>query len=397
MDRWANESLWALVDSHADDDPATFLLHSKLAREEACYVADQIAGRKEAREKCPSVLKYGRFVFPPHINRQQSSSEATARYKASLLAKGASVADITGGFGIDDLFLAERAGKVLHIERDEALCAMTAWNASQAGLSDKLQCLRADSVEWLQGTKEHFDMLYADPSRRDGQGRKVVSFADSTPNVLPLLPRMFEVADRLLVKASPMADISKSLKELGCVAEVHVVEWRGECKEVLFLCERAGKGLSPKVVAAAIDENGASRFAHAFQAEEEAAAMAAFAKEMGRYLYEPSPALMKAGCFKLLGKWYGVRKLAPATHLYTSDDLVASFPGRILEVMQAVRPKEIGTVLPDGRASVLCRNYPVSAVELARRHRLRDGSGLVLVATTLARQRSLWLCRPVSC
>ncbi|MDY5969498.1 MAG: class I SAM-dependent methyltransferase [Bacteroidales bacterium] len=380
---------------HAGEDPARFLLHSKLEREKAGFVANQLAGRKEAREKYPSLLKYPQFVFPPHLNRQQSSSEATARYKASLLQEGLNIVDITGGFGIDDLFLAEKAKRVLRIEKEGPLNAIAEWNALQTGRREKVQSICADSMEWLCHTREHFDLLYVDPARRNEAGRKVASLADCTPNVLPLLPRLFEVADRLLVKASPMVDIKKATEELGCVDEVHVVEWKGECKEVLFLCGREERHHSTRRIFTIIGDEGDARVKKDYGVEEETVAVTVFATEMKRYVYEPSPAPMKAGCFKLLCWWYGVEKLAPATHLYTSDRCVADFPGRVFEVIRAVKPKEIKAVIPSGRANVLCRNYPVTSAALANQYNLKDSNSLTIVATTLAQHRCMWLCRSV--
>ena len=392
---WDNEALWQVVEAHASDAPSDFLLHSKLPREEALFVACQLEGRREAKEKWPFALRHPRFVFPPHLNRQQSSSEAAARYKASLLPIGLSVADITGGFGMDDIVLAQGARRVLHLERDARLSAAAAWNAKAVGLEERLECQCVDSVKWLAATREHFDLLYADPARRDGAGRKVASLQDGTPNLLPMLPRLLQVADRVLVKASPMTDIALAVAEMGCVSEVHVVEWRGECKEVLLLCHAAARAMQPTIMATAIGDSGAPQRILAFSVAEERGTTMRLATEMRRYLYEPSPAFMKAGCFKLLASRHNVDKLAPSTHLYTANHLDTTFPGRIFEVQEEVRMKDLRKALPDGRANVLCRNYPLSSAALSAQYRLKDSSRITLVATTLARRRGVWLCRPL--
>ena len=104
------------------------------------------------------------------------------------------------------------------------------------------------------------------------------------------------------------------------------------------------------------------------------------------YLYEPNPAVMKAGCFKLLTERFDVSKLHKNSNLYTSEQLIPSFPGRIFEV-EACAPynkKVKQTLLSDvERASIAVRNFPLSVAELRKSLKIGDGDETYLFATTL--------------
>lgn len=386
--------LLALAALHYDDDPDDFLLRSRLPREEARRVADIIAGRREAATKTPLLAQNPNILYPPHLNRQQCSSQATALYKASLTAHGIRLADITGGLGVDDLFFALHGAEVLHIERDSLLQEIAQWNFAQfCDLSLRSVC--QDSVAWLKNTREHYDYIFADPARRDATGRKVVSFANCTPNLLPLLNDIFQVADRLLVKASPMVDISHACNELGAVRQVHVLAVQGECREVLLLSEGEKAAMQEPVIHCVNMDNGGNVLSHhQFTRSEEENATVNYASLPGAYLYEPHAALMKASAFRCICQWYNVNKLALHTHLYTSPELVPRFPGRTFRVLNVIKlsPKEVGKSLPMGAAHVISRNYPVKAPLLQQQLKLKEGGNKFIIATTLGTHKTGLLC-----
>lgn len=372
---------------HQDEDTTRLLLSAaRYPVVDMRAAVQQIEGLRTAREKWPELLACEEFVYPPRLNREQASSEATARYKAeSGKWKVESVADLTGGMGIDTLAFARVAEHVDYVERDPTLCALMEHNLRALGITNvTVHC--ADSMEWLSS---QFTIIYIDPARRSATGRKVAAFEDCTPNILDHATLLRSCCRRLMVKASPMIDIDLACRQLGDVAEVHVVGVRGECKEVLFVCgEPHGE---PRITCR--DLQGSKEFS--FTRSEEASAEGRFCQAVGRYLYEPDATLMKGGPFKLIGQRYGLELLGRNSHLYTSDTRVPDFPGRVFEVLQELKlsRKEMSAALLGGKAHVLTRNYPVKAEVLQKQLGLQEGGDHVVVATTVGNRKSGFLCK----
>ena len=276
-----------------------------------------------------------------------------------------------------------------YCEQDAGLCRLAEHNFAALG-QDNIAVHEGDSVAWLRGQAEgSLGTLFVDPARRDSHGGRVADFEDCTPDILPLLPLFRSRARSLMVKASPMLDLHTALRQLGAVGEVHIVAVGGECKEMLFL---SGGG-ETQIVCVNLRAGGQDR--HRFTLAEEQSAQCPLADHVGRYLYEPHAALMKGGCYRLAGQWYGVGALDRNTHLYTSDSLVADFPGRVFEVLDSVAPtaKAVRAVFPDGRAHVVCRNFPQRADLLQKQLRLREGGEGFLIATTVLGRPSALVCR----
>ena len=88
----------------------------------------------------------------------------------------------------------------------------------------------------------------------------------------------------------------------------------------------------------------------------------------------------------MLTSVHGVCKLHPDSHLYTSDELVTDFPGRIFEVEGAggFSKPEIKALLGSlKKANITIRNFPDSVQQLRKRLKLSEGGDVYLFATTL--------------
>ena len=382
--------------AHRDDDPVRLLLQqTRYPGIDLSLVAQQLEGQRQASVKWPTLADCPRYFYPPRLNREQSSSEAAAQYKASLARQWevGTVADLTGGMGIDSLFLARVTDSLDYCERDGMLCDIARHNFAALGQGN-IQCHACDSMAWLEQQPMRYDLIYIDPARRDSQGRKVAAFEDCTPDLPGHLALLRSRCRRLLVKASPMIDLHAAVGQLGSVAEVHIVAVRGECKEVLFVLDSQtmdvpGSG-DPVIHCVNLPDDEAVTFTWA----EEAAAQPRFAAAMGTYLYEPHAALMKGGCYQLLSKQYDVAQLSRNTHLYTSDQWIAGFPGRRFRVLQELTPtpKAAAAAIPGRKAHVVTRNYPLAAADLQRRLRLTEGGSLFVIAATLGSTPKVWLC-----
>ena len=389
----------AFAYDHCDDDPLKLLLQQQHYPDiDLREVAQQLEGLRQASTKWPTLAQCKAYYYPPRLNREQSSSEATARHKARLFAQlgGGSFADLTGGMGVDTYFMAQVAAHADYYEVDGGLCATTEYNFAALG-ADNIDCHCADSLSPSTTLATH-DLFYIDPARRDRQGRRVAAFEDCTPNLLEHLDMLRQKCRHLLVKASPMVDIHTAVRQLGVVSDVHVVEADGECKEVLFVVPGADRETKePSIHCTDLGGHGNTQEVRerVFTWSEEANATPSFANEVEGYLYEPSPSLMKGGCYNSICAWYGIKKLARNTHLYTDSQLEADFPGRVFEVLQplTLNAKEVRRAIPEGKAHVVVRNYPMAANELQKKLGLREGGELFVIATTLGQRRQGWLCK----
>ena len=338
----------------------------------------QIEARQLLKKKVPSWSANEELLFPAHLSIEQCSSEASAKYKASLM-QGQSFADLTGGLGIDTYFISQHFQQADYVERQVELCDLARHNF--AALGSHIEIWNETAEDYLKhcGAK---DYIFIDPARRDAYGRKTVSIGDCTPDVVALQDLLLEKASRVMVKLSPMLDITKALEELHHVHEVHVVAVANECKELDFVMERGYEGEVQCVCANLLTRQPDVRFT----LEDEKNATAALAETVMRFLYEPNPAVMKAGCHKLLTRRYDVFKLHKNSNLFTSDILVADFPGRIFEV-EAFAPfnKRVKqTLLSEvDNASIAVRNFPLTVAELRKALKIGDGDGVYLFATTL--------------
>ena len=373
------------IEAHLNDDVHELALKHSNAKVDMALALRQIEARQLLRKKVPSWADNPDLLFPPHLSIEQCSSEATALYKASLL-HGQRFADLTGGLGVDFYFLSKNFQHCDYVEVSEDLCALARHNFGV--LSDAMvPRINPMSAEEFLRHSEPLDCIFIDPARRDVHGRKVVSVADCSPNVVELQELMLQKAKRVMVKLSPMLDIRLALNELRHIKEVHVVAVGNECKELLFLMESGFEG-DPEFTCVNLES---SQPLVAFTQEKERASSLVLAKEVGRYLYEPNAAVMKGGCYRLLTQRYGVQKLHRNSHLYTSETLIKEFPGRIFEVNGwTVYGKKAKAFLAGiDKASIAVRNFPMSVADLRKSLKIGDGDQVYLFATTLSDEKKI--------
>ena len=338
----------------------------------------QIEARQLLRKKVPSWSENEDLLFPAHLSIEQCSSEASAQYKAGLL-QGQTFADLTGGLGVDTYFIAQKFRQADYVERQAELCDLAMHN---------FEVLKANVKVWNESAEDYLkhcepkDCIFIDPSRRDEHGRKTVSIANCTPDVSALQDELLQKAQKVMIKLSPMLDISKALEELHHVKEVHVLAVANECKELVFVLERGYQSEPQFVCVNLMTSQPEVRFTQ----EEERQCPSRLADGVLNYLYEPNPAVMKAGCFKMLTERFCVCKLHKNSNLYTSNQLITDFPGRIFEVVDwAPYNKKVKQTLLQGveKASIAVRNFPLSVAELRRVLKIKDGDIVYLFATTL--------------
>ena len=394
-------ALLAFIAQHRDADIDDLLLRTAVPPGiPRAFVAAQVEARRRLRRKLPGWVAEGDVLYPSRLAQEQASSSHTAAYKADAVraflarhaardesAMPAAFADLTSGMGVDALALAG-AGAFEHAtlcERDATLAALLRHNAQVLGAGASgcsLDVHEGDGIAWLQSQgDDSLQLAYLDPARRDDRGGRVAAFADCTPDAAASMPLLLRKASVVVVKASPMLDIDLGCRQLGPVAEVHVVASDGECKELLFIACRDAPA-APLIVAA--EGHDGMPWQHlAFTRAQERDAVATLTMP-ARYLYEPGPALMKAGAFRLVAERFGLGKLHVNTHLYTADTRVPGFPGRCFEVeaMDACSAKGARTLFPGRTAMLLARNAGMPTDALRARLGLRDGGDLFAIAAT---------------
>ena len=372
------------ITDHLNDDVSELALKYSNAKVDMTLALRQIEARQLLRKKVPSWSDNDALLFPARLSIEQCSSEATAQYKASLL-HGTTFADLTGGLGVDCHFISQNFQHSDYVEANPELCELARHNFALNEVNKRHIGIYNESAEDYLSHCAPLDCLFIDPARRDTHGRKVVSIADCTPNVVELQDLLLKKAKKVMVKLSPMLDISLALKELRHVKEIHVVAVENECKELLFIMAPDFNG---KPVFTCVNLQSGQP-AVIFSQDDEKAASLMLAVALQHYLYEPNAAIMKGGGYRLLCQRYNVQKLHRNSHLYTSENLINDFPGRIFEVDDwAVFGKKASGLL-DGidKASVAVRNFPMTVAELRKKFKIADGDQVYLFATTLSDER----------
>ena len=357
----------------------------------------QIAGRQIAKHKIPSWYQCENIIYPKHLSMEQCSSEATALYKAAL-CKGDILIDLTGGLGVDFSFMAKNYKQAYYIETQHELTQLAQCNFNTLNLNQS-KVIQDDAVSFLNSFEGIADTIFIDPARRNDTGKKTVLIEDCTPNLLEIDNLLTTKAQRVIIKLSPMLDITHALNSLSNVTEVHIISVNNECKELLFIKDKVRKDEDIQLICINLLTNKKDA-SFTFTKAEENTSSISHTDEPKRYLYEPNSSILKAGAYRSLGARYGLMKLHPNSHLYTSDTLIDSFPGRKFQIKEVISPnkKEIKAHFKDiTQANIATRNYPFSVADIRKQTKLKEGGTDYIFATTLANEKKvLILCQKVS-
>jgi len=369
--------------------------YKHLTDDEWRWFLQQVEGRERTADKLPTFAAIDDWWYPVRLSCEQCSSEQTARYKASLVESQKSKVersflDLTGGYGVDTYFLSQQFKSADYVEQNEELCRIAEHNkglwVTGYGLRD-ITIHNCTAEEFLK-TAGQYDLIFLDPARRDNHGGKVFRLADCTPNVVALLPTLLAhltKEGRLMLKLSPMLDLTQAVKELSAVSwDIHIVAVKNEVKEVLLLSQESRvKSQEPTITAIDLFE---PEKAFVFTKEEEKNAPSSFPLSSFTFLYEPNAAILKAGAYKLVAARFGLQKLDVNTHLYASNELVPNFPGRVWAIKEIINHKfEIKN------ANVVCRNYPLTPEQVKKKFRIKDGGEHYIIGCRIAGQPTLWI------
>jgi 16S rRNA G966 N2-methylase RsmD len=428
-------------------------------------IVRQIRGYQVIKKKVPSWFDNKDLLFPENISLEQCSSEITAKYKLKLIEEllkkenddlnsgalisgysalksagktkdalvdngetpmptaskfNCSMLDITGGFGVDFSFLSRLFSKAVYVERNDILCSIAGENFKSFGFSN-IEIINDDGPGYLENSDAFFDLIFADPARRNAKGEKTVYLENCEPDITKYKSVLLQHSRYVLVKLSPMLDISRALTQLPETISVHVISVDNECKELLFLlksdfCERVEAFSESDISIHCINLFSGDNLKHpttgncgilstefeksvlktnppgfkykkfVFSKKEESMADCLYASELLNYLYEPDSSVMKAGAFNIVSSRFQLMKLHQNSHLYTSDILVNDFPGRIFLVESCfqLKKEDIKTHFKgENKANITVRNFPESVETIRKKTGIKDGGNVYVFATKL--------------
>ncbi len=381
---------------HRFEDVRKLAFSSKAKDVDLSYALSQIAGRQNIKSKIPSWYELNDIIYPKHLSLEQCSSEATAKYKGELF-KGHSLVDLTGGFGVDCAFLSLRFESVVYVEKQQELYEIASKNFQTLGLNH-IQSIHSEAIDYLLQMSKA-DYIYIDPARRTDAGRKVVTLQDCEPNVLEIKDKLLTKANCVIIKMSPMLDISSALQDLPETRAIHIISVNGECKELIYILNTTenSREKEPEIHCVNIQKSKTQIFT--FRKSQEETAIS-YAQQPEQYIYEPNASCMKAGAYKSISLKYGLKKLHRDSHLYTENKLIEDFPGRIFELISAFsfNKNEMKFHMKDlKQANLSIRNFPCRIDELRKKLNLKDGGDIYLFATILSDKRKVLLkCKQIT-
>ena len=332
-------------------------------------IAQQIKGKQIAAKKFPFLLKEN-IVFPPHLNLEQASSESTAKEKAENLS-GRTFLDLTCGFGIDAYFLSQNFSEVTLLEQNKDLLEIVQHNWKTLGREANFINENLEQFLEISEKEKQFDLIYLDPARRDKDHRKKFLLSDLSPNILEIQDKLLSISKKIIIKLSPLIDLKYLQSAVKSIDEIEIIAVKNEVKEiVLHLIPNTENKLKITTKNLSTEEPNFS-----FSPEEESTATPEFS-DILEYLYIPNNAVLKSGAFNLISKKFGLKKLHPNTHLYTSDKAV-DFCGRVFKVRE-ISAKEIkkGDVF-----NIISKNHPLSPEQIKNKYKLKNGGEHYLIFT----------------
>ena len=349
--------------------------YKHLSDDEWRWFLQQVEGKERTADKLPTFAAIEDWWYPVRLSCEQCSSELAARYKASLISnfkfQVSNFADLTGGYGVDTYFISEQFTHTDYVEQNAELCRIATHN-----FANKPITIHNSSAENFLKTARQYDLIFLDPARRDSHGGKVFRLEDCTPNVVELLPTLLAHGKRLMIKLSPMLDLTQAVKELSAFSlqwSVYVVAIKNEVKEVLLL-----SGSSGQITAIDLDKKDQ---VFVFTRDQETHCPLATNHSPFAFIFEPNAAILKSGAYKLVAQRFGLHKLDVNTHLYCSDTLIDNFPGRVWRITEKQDLKQ---------ANVLCRNYPLTPEQLKKKLHLRDGGTAYVIGCRVAGKPTLF-------
>lgn len=361
------------------------------------FALQQIDCRKKATGKIPELAE--KIIYPTQVSIEQATSEVLAKFHSQLFAGQKSVLDLTCGLGVDDYYIAQQVETVTTIDINPTVTDTAIRNFKQLGRNN-ITVLCQDSEVFVKNNSKHFDACFADPSRRLGGDRnqRLYSLSDCVPSIQDVMSKLKETVNFIIVKASPMIDLTKTIKDYPGISDIWILSVKNDCKELLFKIPFDNAPSNEDILIHTInfETEGAQEFTYSFGTSEKCSELT---PDEGYCLYVPNASIMKAGAFNQVGKAYHLSIISQNSHLFLSEKHLPDFPGRKFQINQIFtlsKPDIKRLKATTDTANISCRNFPLTPEELRKRLKLKDGGSHYIFATTTANKKNiLLLCEKI--
>ncbi|WP_027126336.1 THUMP-like domain-containing protein [Gelidibacter mesophilus] len=354
-------------------------------------VVEQIEAKNKCEKKLPTWFQHSNIYYPNKLNIEQTSSELTAAYKSQIIS-GKTLIDLTGGFGVDAYYFGNFFEKVTHCEVNNDLSTIVNHNFDTLNVRN-IDTIAEDGLAYLQNSSKDYDWIYIDPSRRHDRKGKVFFLKDCLPNVPEHLGLLWAHTKNILIKTSPLLDLTIGINELEYVKTIHIIAVNNEVKELLWVLEHGFSG-QIEIKTINLKNSGSENFE--FFIEDEAQVATVYSEPLS-YLYEPNAAVMKSGAFNVLTSAFEIQKLHKHSHLYTSDALL-DFPGRAFQILKSIPySKKQMKKLAIEKANITTRNFPDTVQNIRKLFNIKDGGNQYLFFTTdVNNEKTVIVCSKVN-
>lgn len=353
-------------------------------------ILNQIEAKKKSKQKLPNWFATENIIYPSKVSIEQTSSETTALYKSHIVS-GESLIDLTGGFGVDAYYFAQKVKNITHCEINAKLSIIVEHNFEQLGTKN-IACFSGDSLDFLYKSNTKWDWIYIDPSRRNSDKGKVFMLKDCLPNVPENIDLFFSHSNAILIKTAPLLDISSGLSELKNVKTIHIIAVDNEVKELLWELHRDYSGKTNIKTINITKENK-----QVFNFQRDINTEICNYSLPNNYLYEPNSAILKSGGFDEVGITYHLNKLHKHSHLYTNSTPV-DFPGRVFEIEQSFlyRKEEMKQFLENKKANISTRNFPETVENIRKKWKIKEGGNQYCFFTTdINNNKIVLICKKI--
>lgn len=360
----------------------------------------QIECKNRIKKKLPELYCNNLFLFPNVLSTEQCTAEVIAKFHSSLIDKNDSVLDMTAGLCVDTFYISQKAKCVTAVEISEDIATIAKFNMQN--MSDNILVLNQDSLEYINDCSQKYNVIFIDPARRGNNNKRLFGLSDCHPNVIELIPNLKSLGNILYIKASPMIDISQSIKELNSnVTDVWIIGVNNDCKELLFKVDLTVNNIEEQPLIHTINfvGNNERQELTLKKSNELPYNVPSSQIKSNQYMYEPNSCIMKAGIYYSLSSKYNVSQIQQNSHLFISDNYIVDFPGRKFQIIEIIpfKNRELNSIkkkYPQMNVSV--RNFKLSADELKNKLKVNDGGNIYTFGTTDADNNAvLIICNKV--
>ena len=385
-------TFWDFVNRHCKEsvDALRLKYHRKkaedLSEEEISFAITQIECRQKVAKRLSQILgNYPTFLFSHTLLAEQCTDERVAGFHSKFFSGAKSVLDLTAGLCIDDIYIAQENPlcHVTALEIDHHSAEVGKKNIQCANLD--IELINTDAVEYVSqnNTYRHYDAIFADPARRGDGNSRVYGIEQCSPNIIELMPKLKNMTNFILVKLSPMIDITDTLHRIDSITDIYIVALSNECKETLVRIDATVRDTSQTTIHALnITNGGISEISAEYDKRlTMSESMTYRMPSIGDYLYEPNVAVLKAQLQNLLAVRHRLIGISSNTHLHHSSKLIEDYCGRIFVIddifpLGSKEAKQLHRHYP--QINVSTRNFRLSPDQLKQRLKVRDGSNRYL-------------------